>query len=409
MKKSAIIVSIVLAVNVLLSACNKTNPDSEMLASINIQNANTLFISSSNNGSAKLYGMQSSQLKSGEENEVFEIKYFNAAGEEITKSNPSDVYNLKNFVVLMFHLDYSFYETYLVRKTDGKTFLLPTDYMPIPADGVCPPFLDAQAFQEDGCNNLYYLRQKISAFDRDVCKVSLNSPSSLQIQTISAVNDYVSLFYADKEGNILYTRNAGEPMRYRKADGNFVLQNKNTGDPTTMLIWTGTDGQMYAIQSSNMSNFYLSKIQDGVFERIKNVSIAQPVVQQTFCVQGKLIYAQNGVLYNLANSDDYSEMPCAIMPTHVHNNELYNFDKNTFKLTHIDALTGATKLVFDLDESKLGNYDIDNIIHISTTGITFSATDLRNGNYVLAKISHDNAVEVKNTITGTIASIVSLN
>ncbi|MCL2328836.1 MAG: hypothetical protein FWC39_10060 [Bacteroidetes bacterium] len=413
MKKATIVASILLAASAVFTACNKNEVESNQLASISIQDAKALFISSSNNGGNKLYGIQSSQLKSGDEDEVFEIKYFNGAGKEITKSNPSEVYNLKEFVVLMFGYE----ETYLVNKTSGKVFAFPQEYTP--AFQERPPFLEANKFQEDGNNNLYFISQKVTSDkpgwvtlgDAKLFQLSLSSPSSLQFKQVSAAtDDHPFAFCADKAGNIYYI--GYNNSRYRKADGSFVPLTWNEGDPQIMLIWTGTDGQMYAAQGVSElggMNVTLAKIQNGVFEPVREMSIRQPVRQEIFRVQGKMIYAQNGVLYNIANAADYSETPCAIMPTHAVNNKLYNFDKKTFKLTKIDVQTGVTSLVFDLDESKLGNYDIDNIISVSETGITFSAVDLANGNYVVAKISTNNSVVVQTTITGTVATVTALN
>lgn len=396
MKTFSIVGSIALAISTVFSSCNKNNIEDSTLSSISIQNAKALFISSSDAGGSKLYGIQSTPLKSGDEDEIFEIKYFNSEGEEITKSNPSNIYNLKNYVVLMFQLEYSFYETFLVRKSDGKTFLLPTNYMAIPA-GSSQPFLNAYAFQEDENNNLYFLRQKNGAFDRSICKVSLNNPSSLQIQEISAVNDYVTVFCVDKHGNMLYSRSYEEPLRYRYASGDFANY-KNLDE----VIWVGTDGKMYAIQ-----NDFLGTIQNNVFMAIKKVNMRPN--SEIFNVQKKIIYVQQGMLCNISNEAEYVEISCAIQPNVVIKNELYNFDKNTLKLTKIDVSTAKTETVYDLDETRVGNYDIDNIISVSETGITFSATDLTNGNYVVAKISTNNSVEVQTTITGIVATIVSLN
>ncbi|MDR1761457.1 MAG: hypothetical protein LBR55_03305, partial [Bacteroidales bacterium] len=352
MKKLSIAASILLAVSTVFTSCKKNEIEGSELSSISIQNAKALFISSSSTAGSKLYGIQSPALKSGDEDEIFEIKYYNSAGEEITKSNPSEVYNLKDFVVLMF----GYGETYLVNKSSGKVFAFPQEYTPAFQDR--PPFLDAKKFQEDENNNLYFISQNVQnnnsgwtkPGDFKLFKLSLNSPSSLQFQQISAVSDDPFGFCADKAGNIYYcayTNNMmAEVNRYRAPDGSFVTQTWNPGDPFILKIWTGTDGQIYAIRGLSNDNgelkTTLAKIQDGIYVPIKEVGIKSPVPQGVFRVQGKIIYVLDGVLYNIANADDYSETPCAMMPTHAVNNELYNFDKNTFRLTKIDTQTGAT-------------------------------------------------------------------
>jgi len=401
------------ALSIAFISCNKNKVENNQLASITIQNAKALFISSSAQGGNKLYGIKSSALKSGDEDEIFEIKYLNSAGEEIIKSNPSKIYNSKSYVVLMF----GYGETYLVNKTSGKTFALPQEYMPYMYEEKYPLFVGTSMFREDGNNNLYFNQGGSKIF-----KLSLNSPSSLQFEQVSAVNDNVHDFCVDGDGNIFYRGYGGiyeYLYRYRKADGSFILpdfgewQNyqKSYQKNYILNIWVGLDEQMYVTQGKYVNDnliVMLSTIQDGVFTPIKEVNLFIND-SEIFYVQGKMICAQDGLLYNIASANDYFEIPCALMPTLMLNGELYNFDKETFKLTKIDVSTGTTSLVSNFDKTKLGNYDIDKIINVSVSGITFSATDLRNGNYVVAKISTDNSVEVQTTITGTVATIVSLN
>ncbi|MCL2329594.1 MAG: hypothetical protein FWC39_13930 [Bacteroidetes bacterium] len=390
-------------ISVAFTSCNKNKVENNKLASITIQNAKALFISSSNN-EAKLYGIQSSALKSSDEDEIFEIKYLNSAGEEIIKSNPREIYNLKDFVVLVFET----YETYLVNKSSGKVYeLLSQEYV---LDYECSRFLGMKPFQESENNNLYFVRYKSG--EAKLFKLSLSNLSSLQFEQVSAVNDHIYHFCVDKVGDIFYAAYNGTSDnidRYRKADGSFVIPNFGY----ILKIWVGTDGQMYAIQGqgkivNDKLVVMLSTIQDGVFTPIKEVHF-RGFENKIFYVQGKMICAHDGMLFNIANENDYSETPCALTPTHAINNELYNFDKETFKLTKIDVSTGTTSLVSNFDKTKLGNYDIGNIINVSVSGITFSATDLRNGNYVVAKISTDNSVVIQTTITGTIGTVVSLN
>jgi hypothetical protein len=403
-------------------AGDSNNPDNN-LASINIQGTKALFISSSNAGN-KLYGVKSSTLRSTGEDEIFEIKYINSSGEEIQKSNPEYIYNLKDFIVLAFGDQYSFQETYLVKKSDGKVFAIPSEYMPHTVGNkytYLHQYLNTvDKIQEDGYNNMYYTTYPSSSHKKTLYKVSLSSPSSLQFQEVSAVNDDVGGFCVDKNGNIHYgyydSNTQSYKYRYRKSEGNFI----NTTFPQGQrynCIWVGTDGQMYGAEMSSGGISYsdFGKIQDGVFGVTKqiNLNLNGWVTGNSFNVKGKLFstfYAQNpNKIFNLSNETEYAEISCPVMANYILNDDLYNFDKATFVLTLIDVSNGGTSVVFDLDETKLGNYDIDKIINVAQDGITFSAVDLNNGQYIIAKIFTDSTVEVQTSISGLVTTVMSLN
>src|SRR5690606_9914259 len=125
-----------------------------------------------------------------------------------------------------------------------------------------------------------------------------------------------------------------------------------------------------------------------------------------FNVKGKIIYTyydyNPNKFFNISNEMEFSEIPCSVKANYVINNNLYNFEKATFVLTLINISDGSTFVYYDLDETKLVNYDIDKIINVDQNGVTFSAVDLNNGQYVVAKISTNNAVEIQKTIAGLI-------
>src|SRR5690606_17962334 len=151
----------------------------------------------------------------------FEIKYLNDEGEEIQKTNPTYIYNLKDFIVLAFGEPYSYIEAYLVKKSDGKVFEIPYEYVPS-AEGSLDQYLNTKGrIQEDGNNHIYYITNKGTLY-----KISINTPSSLKFQEVSAVNDNVLGFCVDKSGNIHYgysdSNTSNSKYRYRKSDGSFV-------------------------------------------------------------------------------------------------------------------------------------------------------------------------------------------
>ncbi|MDW8850090.1 hypothetical protein SD960_08315 [Flavobacterium sp. MMLR14_040] len=416
--------------SIIFNSCNNDDGNggekntNNNLSSITIQNSKALFISSSKEGS-KLYGVKSSAIsgKSTSGTEViFEIKYLNSAGEEIQKSDPAYIYNLKDFIVLGFGASYlinsGFDEAYLIKKSDGKVFEIPRKYMPHVVGNkydYLHQYLNTEnKIQEDKNNNIYYTTYP----DHKILKVSLNTPSLLQFQEISAVNDNVYGFCVDGNGNIHYgyydSNTQDYKYRYRKSEGNFI----NTTFPEGKYynrIWTGTDGQIYGAKMNTVDDSYLGKIQDGGFLVIKQskMNINDWKFGNVFNVKGKIIYTyyeyNPNKFFNLSNEMEFTEIPCSVKANYVLNDDLYNFDKATFVLTLINVLNGNTSVVYDLDETKLGNYDIDKIINVDQDGVTFSAVDLNNGQYVVAKISISNLVTIQTNINGLITTVTSLN
>lgn len=395
---------------------NEKNINSN-LSSITIQNTKSLFISSSSTGN-KLYGVKSSSTTE----DIFEIKYLNSTGEEVQKSNPAFIYNLKDFIVLGFGANYlinsGFEEAYLIKKSDGKVFEMPKNYMPHVV-GNKYSYLDQylntkDKIQEDNNNNIYYTTYP----NQKILKVSLNTPSSLQFEEISAVNDNVYGFCVNGKGDIHYgyydSNTQNYKYRYRKSEGNFV----NATFPQSQYynrIWIGTDGQIYGAKMNTAEDSFFGKIQDGRFSEIKQskMNINDWKFGDVFNVKGKIIYTyydyNPNKFFNISNEMEFSEIPCSVKANYVINNNLYNFEKATFVLTLINISDGSTFVYYDLDETKLVNYDIDKIINVDQNGVTFSAVDLNNGQYVVAKISTNNAVEIQKTIAGLITTVTPIN
>lgn len=405
------------------------------LVSVNIVGVKSMFIASSASG-AKLYGVKADLNRSTSDEQVFEIKYYNAAGDTISKSNPAYIYNMKDFIILAFGSTYyGFEEVYLVKKLDGIVFKISRDYYPhVVANRYTYDEMYVNTFdkiQEDANNNMYFMTYlTYSPHKKTIYKVSLSSPSSLEFIEVSAVTDDVKGFCVDNSGNILYSYygETENKYRFRYAAGNFAnfvrFIPNNYNSQYMDIVWTGTDGVMYGalevIEGGVYARHDLVKIENGAFTVLKPLGVRLSPMESTsndydyinniFNVQGKIFYSQNNKLINISNVAECVALPCAVVANLVLNNNLFSFNSTTFALTAIDISTGNTSLVYDLDETKLSNFDIDKIIDVSSLeGITFSAVNLNNGQYVVVKISTDNTVTIQNAIVGTITTVMALN
>ena len=114
-------------------------------------------------------------------------------------------------------------------------------------------------------------------------------------------------------------------------------------------------------------------------------------------------------LIDISNESLYKEIPTTVYPNMVINDQLCYFDEEDFSCTLVDIDTGETSLLYSLNKSILGNYDIDKIMSVTESGITFSAVQLSDGKYIVAKIGLDNSVTIQQTIEGNVSVLMPLN
>jgi len=406
------------------TSCDKDDKKGDgRFTRMNIEDAKTLFIASTESGS-KMYGIKKSSLKSTSEmdGEIYEICYLDANGKQIEKNNPSRIIDAGDFLIVEF-TDWHTSEAYFVKKSDGLIYEIPQEYRAIGSNGRYFSF--SRNVQHDIHKNIYY---RNVYWGSTLYKVSSIASSAIQFTEVSAVNDNVTGFCVDAEGQIIYTHRREneayeENMRFRRVDGSFVnmtIYDYDTGD-NILRIWTGMDGIIYGfVRNLNeiMGSNSLVKIQDRQIVKIKPVSqfYAGEPSHTTYWIQGRIIccvpssaYPTMCYLIDISSESLYKETQCWVRPNMVINDQLCHFDDKTFSCTIINIDTGETSSLYDLDESRLSNYDIDKIISVSDSGVVFSAVRLSDGNYVVAKIGLDNSVTIQQTIEGNVLVIMPLN
>ena len=427
----------------LFSCDSDSDSDSDNRGSftrMDIENASTLFVASSKDVS-KIYGIRKAPLKSDNQadDEIYEIRYLDEDGNEVEKNNPCHIFDAGDYIIVCFGSTSSFSECYFVKKADGLIYEIPYTHFPHLVGNKYHWsdlfFSSIDKIQLDKNKNVYYTTyQKSSPHKKTLFKAS-SITSTLQFEEISAVNDDVCGFNVDEQGSIFYMTDYSNDykMRYRNTDGSFVtLSRENSNGNIILCVWIGVDGEMYGILEKMVdetrinTKSYLVKVEnDGQIAELREISqdichrgstVGSPFsLKNVFYVQGKIInsgiypYKDGGYLANISDESSYSEIPCAVAANTVFDDQLYYFDENTFSCTHIDISSGQTSLLYDLDESKLGNFDIDNIMNISESGVTFSGIQLSNGQYIIAKLGIDNSVTIQQNIAGQIISILPIN
>jgi len=445
----SIFVIAALAISATFTSCDKNkDKESGTPKRMNIDEAKSLFIASSNSGS-KIYGIKSSSsTKSTSEmdGEIFEISYLDESGNTVVKDNPRHIYDAGDFIIVCFggnNMTPVPHEAYFVNKSNGLIYAIPQDKLPfvyLEEYDISPArFLGCfSKVQLDRYGNVYYIG--LPETKKTLYKVTPVASSAINITQVSVVNDWVVCFLLDGVDNILYygsKSNSESVFRYRKAsDGSFVSYTKFWEEHRSK-IWTGTDGIMYEITFDRHHNMVetgpglrveytkvsFMKMQDGQSSSIIQEDIVEGFISgfYGFFVQGRIIllsrgHGINNYLIDVSDESSYKIVPCSIqtnLPFEdkflVVEDKLCYFNYDTFSYTLIDIDTGQTSLLYSFDKSKLGNYDVDQIISVTESGIVFSAAQLSDGKYVVAKLDTNGTVTIQQTIEGTVSVVLPLN
>ena len=464
MKKVNLYFIWIISMSILTTSCKDDalkDEKSGKVSHMNIANAKTLYITS-HESISKLYGIKkSSMLRSMSETdgEIYEIEYFDEDSKPIEGKSPHYIYDAGDFLILFFKRSEGWLveeEVCFVRKIDGVVFEIADDYIPSISGYNGLIFnsnvnkrsiysnvvgdLDFINICYDKNDNFYYtaiLCQNDGTCPHTLYRVPSISNAAINFKQISAESETVWGFCVDDAGNAIYGRAGGEWMRYVSNSGVIsepipvIIRAKNSDYPLEnyLFVWTGTDGIMSlkvergeqfsdgSFTSHQTPKYYLMKMEDGQFIKKREVMLdfsnSSPSSYNVFYINRRVLYSHyNGsttTLVDISNESSYCEIPCSVKANAVINDKLYNFNAESFSLTHIDVDNGATTLIYDLDKSLLSDFHIACIIDVTESGITFSAYRLSDNTYIVARINSDNIVTILQDNSGKVSAITSLN
>ena len=454
----------VLVVSIIFSSCNKNDDVSKgTFKRMNIEDAKTLFIVSSNSVS-KMYGVKNASLKStSEDDEIYEITYLDNNNKPIEGKIPNYIYDAGDFLVVIFEKNNNqnnsgAYEktnpdAYFVRKTDGTAYKIPDEYFPsVNGDGGLffnhntnirrfrntniIRDLDFLNFCYDKDNNIYYTvvhyntAPSMHALPHIVYKATITS-STVKFEQVSENNDNVWGYNIDYNGNIIYK--FGDKMKYG-SNGSFsepiIIIGRYVDIPIEIyrFVWVGNDGIMAlreetadrnpsgGITTISEPRYCLMKMENGEFVKKREIKLdfsnGYPSSYNINYVQGRVIYnhsfGSTFTLVDITNENSYREIPCTVEANIVINDELYHFDRNTFSLTHINIDNGNTTPVFAFDKSVLSDYLIACIMDVTENSVMFGAYRLSDRMNVVAKIEENNELTILQINSGDVSTIMPL-
>lgn len=162
---------------------------------------------------------------------------------------PSALYGVnEDYLYVCFESD-----SYLVRKSDGAAFIVPSSIGLPSREGM--DFMNANPIRFDDNNNMYYL------YDHKIRKINLSGIESLSSSIVSASTDYVAHFEVDKNGNLVYSGSSNSstysPLcRVRKTNGG-LANISYMGGNSCFDGWKAPDGFVYCIKYDDEANNYV--------------------------------------------------------------------------------------------------------------------------------------------------------
>lgn len=452
----------VLCLTLIMLSCQDTIDGEEQtgrLKHMTIEDAKSLFITSHDAG-ATLYGVKhTSSLRStvGSGEDIYEIEYHDQAGKRIKVLKPFHVRDLGSHLLAIFQEQGNNSEFYLVRKSDGKAFMIPEAYIPslsgnndrlynrsvnkrfyrtnyIDSDW---DFLD---IVNDDSNNLYYTA--IGCNDSGTCphvlyRVSPAANGEFSFKPLSVENETVWGYCVDGNGNVLYGVTGGQWMRFVPADGVhgelIPTVTKTNGDSPISVcnfVWSGKEGIMalysfmgdydeesYTFTPYQEPRHFLMSLKNGQFEKVRELTLPftnyYPSSTNLFHVAGRVIYSHYlagfATLIDLSSEESYSETPSPVQVNMVIDDQIYYFDKNSFALTRVNINDGTTTPVFTLDRIRLEGYTVAYILDVTETGILFGAYRMSDKHYLLLRMDTDNEITILKDIPGEVTLFTSLD
>jgi hypothetical protein len=213
---------------------NNENTQKSKLVIIDIANATNLFITSgSNSEPSKLF-------KITDDAHVQEVLYFDEDGKIITSiQSPSSVYNVNDNYVIIIFSDNAF----LIRKTNGAVFTLPSDC--IPADNLQAGnnFKNAKKFQTDNDDNIYY--QAGNSELPGIVKLNISNPNSIVKTDCLPSGVGTDAFAVSPEGHIVYQSSTPSVYTIKKSNGDSY---NIEGMERRYQFYIGLDGKIKVIK-----------------------------------------------------------------------------------------------------------------------------------------------------------------
>jgi hypothetical protein len=374
-------------------SCDKVDDviKSNKLNTLDIVNANSLFIASNN---LKSSINENKLFKITKEGYIEEVKFFDSEGIEMTVENsPVAIYNVNStYVIVLFGSDYiNVYSGYLVRKSDGAVFSLEKYPMPL-----LNYFNNFNPVQIDENNNIYYLStiEGYSNFSEQLIKINTNNPSSLTSLVISPSSEHVETYNIDKLGNVIYYGRqldeiSGSSSIYRILKTNGGLYNLASG---TDSFWRALDGNLYFIgENNNIKKIVIDDNNNVIIEDYGSIPdfYYNPYDSYILTLMDKVYIIDQNAIFEVFNSTNTPKQVDKVNLSTIKNAVASD---NYYYISGNDQSNNSTLYKIDAESNTFmniltpGDYDIYSMTVSSDDILTFSALRMMDGKKIIGEI-----------------------
>lgn len=367
------------------------------IASMDIVDAKSLFITSeiSNAANIKL-------LKTTNNGTIHEVIYKDQNGSDVVEQDePARIYDLNSQYYVVTYGDAKVpSKGYLVRKTDGAIYNLPTP----PARNDIYTYKNAKGVQSDNNGNFYMIVQEGQP-NNGVYKLDISDPNAITVQQYSPITDEPIAYYVTPEGHLYYfgnSINGSSSNRLRKSNGGIY----NFPSGGWIPFWVGLNGNL------KYQPGYLSETREVVIDASFNVTetvLPNPTPQhndqECYLVEfpdRKFAVKANGTysfIHEIENpTDTPREVPLAtaISGTRVANSSDHIYISGNDAslnpmLIKVDPLTDITTTILP---SGGVYYDIVEMSVSATNEVTFNALRMSDGVFVVGFVNSSGVLSI---------------
>ena len=399
----------------IFNACGAINGDDfdkSLIKRIDVVGASSLAVTKKADNSKNLIKFESDSTESEP------VKYYDSDGGELNLDlDYVFVYDVNAAYLVTCLGQFTYAQVcYLVNKVNGDVHILADsdDYNSMPNSGNSLDIPNQKIFKSDSNNNIFYLTQSSS-----IIKVNTEDLTTVTRQKLSLPNEDVRDFAVSSIGDLAYFGH-----NYDLVNTSFSKIIPSDEDEDTInvsgftAVWTAQDGNIYiACEGSNGTD--IKKFNGTDLEAYKNISsyvnisgnyifniklsgVAKTILLDTYAKKIIELYTATGELTTKDLSKDVSDLNVLSF----NNNSLFMAITDEEKLVHIDFDSGYE--VLPLDEG-FSSYNITKLLVVDKYEIIFTAQDLTNASTVVNAIYKDGEIEILETLTNPIETLVKIN
>lgn len=400
-----------------VNACGSIKGDDfnkDAVKKIGISSAKSVAVTKTGEYSSKLIKF------SDETSEPEDVKFYDENDNELNFDlSFVEIFNVNEDYMVVCLGQFSYAQAcYLVNLETGDMHILAdtNDNNNMPKSSGALQYPSQTVFKSDANNNIFYLSSEGA-----VVKVDTSDLANISRQKMSLINEDVYAYTVSADGDIAYLgfNNSLENSEISK----IVLENGITFLEEFEVLWTAADGKIYVSHADDdRFGTVISKLNNATIEEsafiastyiyINSIYIFN-IIDANEVAKTVILDTNSKKLIELTTSDgselniiDLSNSISKINKLSFNNNWLFMAISNDPKLVAINF--GWSYGLLN-PPAYFANYNITDLFVIDENEIIFTAEDLTNAGTIINAKYHNYEIEIIETITNEIVSLIKIN